>query len=420
MKARAARLYGARDIRVEEFEMPEIQKDQILLKIISNSICMSTHKAAILGKDHKRVPETVEEIPVITGHEFAGEIVEVGEMWKSKYKVGERVAIQPALYYEGKPYAPGYSYPYFGGNATYTIVPWEFIEFGCVLKYTGDSYSNASLAEPMSCIIGAYHANYHTKTFVYEHFMGIKEGGNLALLASAGPMGLGAIDYILNCDRRPKRVVVVDIDQARLDRAEEVLPKEYAAKRDVELHYLNTAQVADPVRALMDLTEGQGYDDAYVYAPVKSVIELADDILAYDGCLNFFAGPTNTAFKAEFNFYNVHYGATHIAGTSGGSTDDMKESLLMTAEGKINPALMVTHVGGLDAVPDTIIDLPEIPGGKKLIYPHVDMPLIDIGNFSDLCHEDDRYKTLDEILAKTNRIWSLEAELFVTQAFERV
>jgi threonine dehydrogenase-like Zn-dependent dehydrogenase len=232
-------------------------------------------------------------------------------------------------------------------------------------------------------------------------------------------MGLGAIDYILNCDRRPKRLVVVDIDEARVARAAEVLPVEYAAERGVEIHYLNTAKVEDPVKAMMDLTEGEGYDDAYVYAPVKPVIELADDILAHDGCLNFFAGPTDKQFKAEFNFYNVHYGATHIAGTSGGSTDDMRESLVMTAEGKINPALMVTHVGGLEAVPNTVINLPDIPGGKKLIYPHIDMPLIDITSFKDLAQTDERYAKLEAILDKTNRIWSLEAELYVLDAFAR-
>ena len=54
----------------------------------------------------------------------------------------------------------------------------------------------------------------------------------------------------------------------------------------------------------MELTGGKGYDDAFVYAPVKPVVELADSVLGKDGCLNFFAGPTNTQFSALFNFYN--------------------------------------------------------------------------------------------------------------------
>ena len=62
-------------------------------------------------------------------------------------------------------------------------------------------------------------------------------------------------------------------------------------------------------------------------------------------------------------------------GTPGGNTDDMLESLKLTAAGRINPAVMVTHIGGLDAVVDTTLNLPKIPGGKKLIYTHLTMPL---------------------------------------------
>ena len=74
----------------------------------------------------------------------------------------------------------------------------------------------------MSCIIGTFHAMYHTKTGSYEHQMGIVEGGKMAKLASVGPMGLGAIDYALHCDRRPSLLVITDIDDARLARAQSI------------------------------------------------------------------------------------------------------------------------------------------------------------------------------------------------------
>jgi len=57
------------------------------------------------------------------------------------------------------------------------------------------------------------------------------------------------------------------------------------------------------------------------------VVEQGDRLLARDGCLNFFAGPTDTEFSAMFNFYNVHYASTHIVGTSGGNTSDLIEAL---------------------------------------------------------------------------------------------
>ena len=97
---------------------------------------------------------------------------------------------------------------------------------GCLLEYKADSFYLGSLAEPMSCIVGAYHAQYHTHGGSYIHNMGIVEGGSIALLAAAGPMGLGAIDYAVHNPRKPKLLVVTDIDDARLKRAASIsVPK---------------------------------------------------------------------------------------------------------------------------------------------------------------------------------------------------
>ena len=80
MKARAVRLHAANDLRLDTFELPEIRDDEILVKVVSDSICMSTYKCAILGTEHKRVHPDVAEHPAIMGHEFAGDIVKVAEV----------------------------------------------------------------------------------------------------------------------------------------------------------------------------------------------------------------------------------------------------------------------------------------------------------------------------------------------------
>ena len=112
---RAVRLYGKEDLRLEEFELPAIKADEILAKVVSDSICMSSYKAAKQATDHKRVPNDIAENPIIIGHEFSGELVEIGENWKHKFKAGQKFSIQPAIYYEEGPVgvlsAPGYSYP---------------------------------------------------------------------------------------------------------------------------------------------------------------------------------------------------------------------------------------------------------------------------------------------------------------------
>lgn len=414
MKTKAVRLYGKSDLRLEEFDLPPIQEDEILAKVVSDSLCMSSYKAAIQGTDHKRIPNDVADNPVIIGHEFAGEIVEVGERWSTRFKVGDKFAIQPALNYPHSPVgilgAPGYSYQYLGGDATYVIIPREVMEMECLLVYNGPGYYPASMAEPYSCVIGAMHANYHIKPGTYVHDMEIVDGGKMALLAGVGPMGLAAISYVLNReDRKPSLLVVTDIDQERLNRAAHLYSPQLARERGIELHYLNTGELTDPAGYIKELNGGEGYNDLFVFAPVAPVIELADQLLAFDGCLNFFAGPSDPTFSAKLNFYNVHYAFTHIVGTSGGNTDDIKESLEMMEKG-MDTSGLITHIGGLNSVPDATLDLPHIPGGKKLIYTHLEMPLTAITDFRELGKQSPLFSELADICERHNGLWSVEAE----------
>lgn len=410
MKTTAVRLYGVNDLRLESFELPPIKDDEILVKIISDSICMSTYKAAMQGPNHKRVPADIDKNPVIVGHEFCGIIEQVGSRWQDQFKPGEKFSIQPAM--NGAIATPGYAFKYMGGDATYAIIDPKVMETDSLLKYGAEAFFYGSVAEPLSCIVGTYHAMYHTRPGEYVHDMGIVEGGNMAILAGAGPMGLGAIDYAIHCDRRPGMLVVTDIDQARLDRAASIYTVEDAAQHGVKLVYLNTSG-EDPVGELMALTGGKGYDDVLVFAPVPAVIEQGDHILGRDGCLNFFAGPTNTKLSAQFNFYNVHYNATHIVGTSGGNTADMVEALDMIAKGTLNPAGMITHVGGLNAVIDTTLNLPKIPGGKKLIYVGIDLPLTAIDDFEEKGKTDPLFAQLHRLCAAKGGLWCLEAEQYL-------
>jgi threonine dehydrogenase-like Zn-dependent dehydrogenase len=375
---------------------------------------MSSYKASTQGTDHKRIPDDVADNPVIIGHEFAGEIVEVGSKWQGDFKEGDKFAIQPALNYPDGPVgilgAPGYSYRYLGGDATYVVIPNEVMEMGCLLVYNGPGYYPASMAEPFSCVIGAMHANYHIKPGTYVHEMEIVEGGKMAILAGVGPMGLAAINYVLQREgRKPALLVVTDIDQIRLDRAAKLYTIEAAKQKGIELHYVNTSLTDDPVEQLKQLSGAEGYNDVFVFAPVAPVIEQADKLLAFDGCLNFFAGPADPNFTASLNFYNVHYAFTHIVGTSGGNTDDIKESLALMEKG-MDTSGLITHIGGLNAVPEATLNLPKIPGGKKLIYTHMEMPLTAISDFRKLGKGDSLFNDLADICDRHNGLWSVEAE----------
>jgi L-sorbose 1-phosphate reductase len=413
MKTLALRLYGKNDLRLEAFDLPPVGDDAILAEIISNSICMSSHKAAEQGAKHKRVPDNVAENPIIIGHEFCGTLLEVGKRWQDRFRPGQRYGIQPALVIPGRELeAPGYSFPTLGGNATHVLIPPEVMERDCLLPYDGDGFFKVSLSEPVSCIIGAFKTNYHFEPGRYAHRNGIVAGGACAILAGAGPMGLEAVDYAVNGPRRPGLLVVTDIDQARLDRAASIFTPETALRAGVDLRYIN-AGAGDAVAALKALTGGKGFDDVFVFAPVPALIEQASQILGFMGCLNFFAGPPRQDFYARINFYDVHYMGHHVVGSSGGNTEDMREALELLAAGTINPAVMITHIGGLDAAADTILRLPDIPGAKKLIYTPLSLPLTALADFEARGQTDPLFKELADITARHNGLWSVEAEAFL-------
>ena len=187
MNTKAVRLYGKKDLRVESFELPEIKSDELLMRVISDSVCASTYKAVIQGSDHKRVPETIAEQPIVIGHELCGEIIKVGDALKDEWKEGQRAVIQPALKLPTG-YDPGYSYPYVGGNMTYAVVPQIVLERGCLLPYNAEDFYSGSLVEPIGCCLRAFKGMYHTDYTNYKRTDGAKRGGRIAILGGAGPM----------------------------------------------------------------------------------------------------------------------------------------------------------------------------------------------------------------------------------------
>ena len=154
MLNKAVRMHGQNDLRLDTFELPEIKDNEILVKVISDSICMSSYKAAIQGSNHKRVPDDIDVHPAIVGHEFCGVIEQVGAKWADKFTPGEKLTIQPNISYRGTMQTPGYAFEFCGGDSQYAVLLPEVMEQDCLLKYRAKEYFYGSLSEPLSCIIG--------------------------------------------------------------------------------------------------------------------------------------------------------------------------------------------------------------------------------------------------------------------------
>ena len=410
MKTKAIRLYGADDIRLEEFELPEITDDEVLIRVVSDSVCASTYKAIKQGPAHKRVPNDVEENPIIIGHEMCGEIISVGENVKKDWHKGQKIVIQPALKLPNG-HDPGYSYPYIGGNTQYAVVPKVVLERGCLLPYEGDSYFAGSLAEALGCCIRGYKGFYHTNYTNYLRTDGAKVGGRIAILGGAGPMGIGCVELAVGY-AGVSQVVVTDLNQERLDYAKKMCDPEKAKEKGVDLQFVNTGNLEKPVEYLKQISDG-GFDDVFVMVPVPALFTMSEKISREDGCINFFAGPPIHDMPGSLNLYRVHYDGIHVVGTAGSIPEDMTDVLDLIKDSKINAGALVSHILGMKAVPETLFAMEKPSGAKKVCYNELDIPLIAIDDLEELGKNDPMYAELAVIVKNNGGLWCAEAENYL-------
>lgn len=410
MKTKAVRLYGANDLRLEEFELPPIGEDEVLIRVISDTLCTSTYKAVKQGSAHKRVPDDISENPVVIGHEMCGKIIQIGSNLNDKWQINQKIVIQPALKLESN-FDPGYSYPYIGGNMTYAVVPKVVLERDCMVAYDGDSFFEGSLVEAIGCVLRAFKGMYHTDYTTYQRIDGTKENGNIAILGGAGPMGMAAIELAINY-AKAKTVVVTDIDDNRIAYAKKMCPPEKAAEKGVSLIYVNTSNIADSSTYLKEISDG-GFDDVFVMVPVSELISIAEEIARFDGCINFFAGPAVHNFPGTINMYRVHYDGIHMLGTAGSIPEDTIDTIKLIENKVINPAVMVSHIMGIDAVKDAIFAMEMPSGAKKVCYNGIDLPLVAIDDFEKLGVTDPLFAKLWQITKENNGLWCAKAEKYL-------
>ncbi|WP_461612561.1 2,3-butanediol dehydrogenase [Clostridium sp. Marseille-QA1073] len=267
---KAALWYNKKDIRVEEIKEPKVTKGNVKIKVKWCGICGSDLHEYLggpifipVGQPH---PLSGNVAPVVLGHEFSGEVVEVGE-GVTKFKAGDRVTVEPIVACGECPACRESKYNLCsslgfhglcgsgGGLAEYTVFPEEFIH-----KIPDSmSYEQAALIEPMAVALHSIRiSNFKT--------------GDTAIVLGSGPIGLATIECLKAAGA--KLVVVLQRKSIR---------QEYAkrAGADVVLDP-NEVDIAEEVKKL---TNEIGVDAAFETTGAKIGFDVGLNSLKCEGTL---------------------------------------------------------------------------------------------------------------------------------------
>ena len=148
-----------RDGKPEWVDVPAPSKDQILVRVDAVGLCFSDVKLIRLGGEHPKLyGRDLAKEPTRLGHETAVTVVGVGSDLVSKFHPGQRLAIQPDIYSNGRSTAYGYTIP--GGLIGYQVLGPEVLaaDDGAYVTDITErlGYAETALTEPWACVEAAY------------------------------------------------------------------------------------------------------------------------------------------------------------------------------------------------------------------------------------------------------------------------
>ncbi len=231
-------------------------------------------------------------------------------------------------------------------------------------------------------------------------------GGRCWMMGAAGPMGHMHVQRAIQVGPRPSLLVATNRRSDRIHALNELYGAA-AAEHGVDLVCL-TEETLGPAgfrQRLLELTNGEGFDDIVILAPSVQAIEEAAAMLAPGGVVNVFAGLTRGT-EAMLDLNPVIDGRQiRFIGSSGSSIADMRSMLVLVEQGALDTNRTVAAIAGLDGVYDGIYAVSEGTfAGKVVVYPHIAglglIPLADL------------HERLPQVYAKLGpgEAWTVDAE----------
>ncbi len=315
---KAAMLYGPRDIRIEDIDMPDPSVGEVSVKIKAVGICPSD----VRGYTGARKPR--DGYPTTMGHEWVGEIVEVPKDCED-FKVGDRVAAMWASFC-------GDCYYCRKGELNHCIKRWGhtkggFMEYGRApassLRKLADStpFEEAALAEPLACCL-----NGHRK-------LNIKVGDSVAIVGE-GPIGL------------------THLQLARLSGATKIIvsgliPERLETAKKLGADYTINASKQDAVEEVKKLTDGRGADAVQIAVGGVKAIEAGIQMANIGGTVNIFAG-THPPTKISVDPNMIHYRELKVTGSWDYTAHIFTNSVELINTKRIDIKSLISHVFPLD------------------------------------------------------------------------
>lgn len=326
-KMKAAVLYGPGDVRIEETDIPQIGDSSILIRIEYCGICPSDVRW-YTGSRKGTYPRR-------TGHEWAGEVVEVGKDVKS-YRPGDRVVADWRV-------VCGHCYYCRRGINNYCSnfgsgVKGGFCEYGVAIETNlrkipdAVSYQEACFTEPLACCINGISKNK------------IQLGDDV-LVVGTGPIGLLHVQLARNFGAR---VIACDLVDERLEVAKEV------GAHDI----VNSSKESDALEKIKELTNGRGADSVIVAVGSTKAIEFGIKAAGIQGKINIFAGSyPPTTFNLDPN--EIHYKELSVIGSHDFTPHHFTVALKMVEFGMVKVKPLISHEFPLEEIQkgfDTVVN----------------------------------------------------------------
>jgi L-iditol 2-dehydrogenase len=318
---KVARLYAPGDLRVEDAPVPDPGPGDLVIRVRTCSTCGTDAKIFRFGHHHISLPR-------VLGHEVAGEVAEVGT-GVDGWSVGDRVQVIAAIpcgvchsCRKGQQTVcedlESIGYQYDGGFAGFMRVPAKVLAVDGVNRIPEHvPFEQASLTEPLACVLNG------------QELAQVDDGDTVVVLG-AGP--IGCLHVRLARARGAKTVVLVDVNQGRLDLAARAEPDA-----------MIDGSKDDPIDAVRKLTDGRGADVVITATGVGIAQEQALELASLRGRISLFGGLPRDDSVIRFDSNLVHYRELSVFGAYGSAPRHNREALSLIADGKVRVDDLITH-----------------------------------------------------------------------------